>query len=141
MHHYRKTIKQYMATKAKNEALKQCPFCVSETIEKCLYETDLSYVVRNITEYDLWESHEVVDHLMIIPKRHVENFVSMSDNERLDVMRIAAHYEADGYNVYARGVGSATRSVKHQHTHLIKINDKDPRLVLHVKKPYFLFRW
>lgn len=141
MHHYRKTVKQYRATKAKNEASKKCPFCVEATIEKSLYETDLSYVIRNITEYDLWESHEVVDHLMIIPKRHVESLVAMDDNERLDTMRIAAHYEAEGYNVYARGVGSATRSVAHQHTHLIKISDKNPRVVLHVKKPYFLLRW
>lgn len=140
MHHYRKTIKQYRATRAKNAATKSCPFCDRATLENALYETELSYVVRNVTEYDLWEAHEVAEHLMVIPKRHTESLQDMSTEERLDMLDIAAQYEVEGYNVYARGVGATTRSVEHQHTHLIKIKDRYPRVVLHVQKPYFLIR-
>jgi hypothetical protein len=51
-----------------------------------------------------------------------------------------AEYEANGYNVYARGVGFAHRSVNHQHTHLIKVTNKKPRLAVFLQSPYYLFK-
>jgi len=52
----------------------------------------------------------------------------------------AAEYEAKGYNIYARGVGFVKRSVKHQHTHLIKVANKKPRFALFVQQPYYLLK-
>jgi hypothetical protein len=51
-------------------------------------------------------------------------------------MVIISEYEAKGYNIYARGHGNVSRSVKHQHTHLIKLVDKPAKLILYAKKPY-----
>ena len=96
-------------------------------------------VVPNRVSYDVFEGRRVVDHLLIIPKRHVETIKNFTKQEKLDMVDIAGAYESKGYNVYARGVGSLTRSVGHQHTHLIKIkNDRMPRILLYIRKPYLL---
>jgi diadenosine tetraphosphate (Ap4A) HIT family hydrolase len=86
----------------------------------------------------MFEGRRVVDHLMVIPKRHVETVAEFSDQEKIDQMTVIGEYEAKGYNVYARGVGSVTRSVRHQHTHLIKLIDKRSKAVIYLKKPYVL---
>jgi hypothetical protein len=51
-----------------------------------------------------------------------------------------AKYEAKGYSVYARGVGFVKRSVKHQHTHLIKVTNKKPKIALFLQSPYYLLK-
>lgn len=94
----------------------------------------------NLTQYDLWELYDVEDHLLVIPKRHIETLKELTNNERLDIMDQVAEYEANGYNVYARGVGFARRSVNHQHTHLIKVTNKKPRLAVFLQYPYYLFK-
>ncbi len=136
MNHYRKTIHKYKSL----QGGKGCPFCNSETMASAVYQDEHVYIVHNITKYDLWELHDVQDHLLVIPKKHVESLSELSDNERLAVMDQAANYEADGYNVYARGVGFVKRSVKHQHTHLIKTANKKPRISVFLQNPYYLFK-
>jgi diadenosine tetraphosphate (Ap4A) HIT family hydrolase len=86
----------------------------------------------------MFEGRRVVDHLMVIPKRHVETIAEFSDQEKIDQMTVVGEYEAQGYNVYARGVGTISRSVKHQHTHLIKLVDKKSKAVVFLQKPYVL---
>jgi hypothetical protein len=93
-----------------------------------------------LTPYDLWELHEVIDHLLIVPKRHAINTKDLTERERLAIMDIISDYESNGYNVYTRGVGSATRSVDHYHTHLIKTGHKKPRLAFYLRKPYLLVK-
>jgi hypothetical protein len=66
----------------------------------------------------------------------MERFEDFNHQEKADFMEFVGRYEADCYNVYARGVGSTSRSVKHQHTHLIKLVDKPAKLILYAKKPY-----
>lgn len=136
MNHYRKTIHKYKS----HQRSGGCPFCSPETRAAAVYENDLIYIVPNLTQYDLWELHDVVDHLLIIPKRHVETLGELTGEERLAVMDKAADYEAKGYNIYARGVGFVKRSVMHQHTHLIKTTNKKPRLAIFLQSPYYLFK-
>ena len=136
MNHYRKTIKKYRARKQ----LESCPFCEEETKSAAVFEDEYIYVVPNLTQYDLWESHNVEEHLLIVPKRHVETLAELSQSERLAVMNQAAIYEANGYSIYARGVGFVKRSVRHQHTHLIKVNNKKPRFVVFLRWPYYLIK-
>ena len=114
-----------------------CPFCDPTTVAHAVSANEFVYVVPNLTKYDLWELHDVEEHLMIIPRRHVETLEELSKDERLAVMDEAALYEAKGYNVYARGSGFIKRSVKHQHTHLIKVSNKRPKMALMITKPYF----
>lgn len=117
-----------------------CPFCNEATLKRAVEETTHAYVVPNLTQYDLWEAHNVTDHLLVIPKRHVTSLSELNEKERLEIMDIVARYEPQGYNVYARGVGFVNKSVEHQHTHLIKVTNKKPWLTLFLRKPYFLWK-
>ena len=136
MNHYRKTIHKY---RNRQKAL-GCPFCDQNTIAKATFENEFLYIVPNLTPYDLWELHDVEDHLLVIPKRHVKSLGELNNKERLAIMDMLADYEGQGYNIYARGVGFVKRSVTHQHTHLIKVGNQKPKIALFVKTPYYLFK-
>jgi diadenosine tetraphosphate (Ap4A) HIT family hydrolase len=136
VHHYRKTVKQYHKRQQRG-----CPFCDEKTLAKAVFKNDLVYVVPNLTHYDLWELHDVTDHLLVMPKRHVKSLQELTPEERLAIMDVAARYESQGYNVYARGVDFVVRSVEHQHTHLIKATHKRPRLAFYLRRPYFVVKF
>lgn len=89
----------------------------------------------------MWEMLDVTEHLLVVPKRHALSLDELTDEEKLDHMNILASYEAKGYNIYARSVDSTTRSVAHQHTHLIKASGRRAKIVLFFQKPYFLFKF
>lgn len=105
-----------------------------------MYRDDHVYVVPNLTKYDLWEGHDVEDHLLVIPLRHVGSLDELSETEKLAIIDQASAYEKQGYGVYARGVGVVTRSVTHQHTHLIKTSSMRPRITIFLRRPYLLFK-
>ncbi|MNR44739.1 hypothetical protein D3C85_1635170 [compost metagenome] len=86
----------------------------------------------------MFEGRRVTDHVMVIPKEHRRGFGDFTPEERNDAMLLIGHYETLGYNVYARGVDSPSRSVEHQHTHLIKLQDKASKVIVYTKKPYVL---
>lgn len=143
MYHFRNTRKHYVRRNRGDKVSKwDCPFppCNDDDAreQNVLFENDTMYVISNRVSYDVFEMQNVEDHLMVIPKRHLESFAEFSDQERLDMMRIVSDHEGRGYHIFARGVGSVNRSVKHQHTHLIKLNNKKARLFLYSHKPYFL---
>jgi diadenosine tetraphosphate (Ap4A) HIT family hydrolase len=135
MNHHRKTICKYKSHKTES-----CAFCDISTISNAIYEDKFVYIVPNLTQYDLWELHDVEDHLLLIPKRHILTLAELSDKERLAVIGQAALYETKGCGVYARGVGFIKRSMKHQHTHLIKISNKKPKIAVFLQSPYYLFK-
>jgi len=114
------------------------PLCGGDSSQPITQENGTMYLVKNRTTYDIFEGRRVLDHLMVIPKRHVESLADFTEQEKIDHMDIVGQYEQLGYNVYARASGSVTRSVKHQHTHLIKLSDKLPRGILYIRRPYFL---
>ncbi|MEI6266855.1 MAG: hypothetical protein WCP14_03125 [bacterium] len=136
MYHYRKTYLKYKSRQNK----KICPFCAEDRLEKAVYQDDYVYIVPNLTKYDLWELHDVTEHLLIIPKRHVEALKELTTEEKLAIINQVADFESKGYSVYARGVGFVKRSVKHQHTHLIKVSNKEPNIALFLNKPRYLFK-
>lgn len=119
-----------------------CSFCDldADTRDRIISKTKHSYVVKIRTQYDTWEGHDVSEHYMVIPNRHVPHFKELTPEERLDLMEVIAEYESNGFNIYARGVNSPRRSMPHQHTHLIKIHGKRNRFHIFMERPYFLFR-
>ena len=137
MHHYRKTVKKYFD----RQKVTECPFCASATLARAVKETKSAYIVPNLTFYDVWEGHNVLDHLIVVPKRHVKSMKDLTEAERLEIIDLIADYESQDYSAYARGVGTITRSVEHQHTHLIKLDHKRPKFSLYLHKPYFLIKW
>ena len=140
MYHYRKTIQTYKRLNKADKGRPTCTFCNEIGGPNIIAENDTMFIIPNRVSYDVFEGRRVTGHFMVIPKRHVEMLGEFTDQEKIDQMTILGEYEAKGYNVYARGVGSVTRSVKHQHTHLIKANDKKARLFIYASKPHFLVK-
>lgn len=137
-HHFAKTIRQYRSLGKKDATKNTCAFCTSAQEEPALAGNETMYVIANRTSYDIFEGYRVAEHLMIIPKAHRASLAEFTENEMIDFMRLAGEYEAKGYSVYARGVDSPTRSVAHQHTHLIKLTGKAPNVMLYTSRPHVL---
>ena len=74
---------------------------------------------------------------MIIPKRHAGKLADFSDEAKLEYIALLEGYEAKGYNIYTRSPLSTTRSV--YHTHLLRLDHKDRRLLVLIRRSYF--RW
>lgn len=138
MHHFRKTKQTYAKLNVGDTKQPVCTFCSEDIRPRIVAENGTMVMIPNRVSYDIFEGRRVSDHLMILPKRHLETLADFTSEEMVDHMKMIAQYEKHGYNVYARGVGSVSRSVKHQHTHLIKLSDKLPKGILYLKKPYFL---
>ena len=140
MLHYSKTRRQYVKlNKGDHHQRRDCAFCDDDTLTtRVTQETDTMMVLPNRVSYDIFEGRKVLDHLMIVPKRHLERVADFTDQEQLELMKLIGKYEANGYSIYARGWGSVSRSVKHQHTHLIKLDDKIASFNLYLRKPYVL---
>lgn len=138
MYHYRKTRRTYAGHNRMDKTRTDCTFCRDETRQTTLLENETMFVVKNRVSYDMFEGKKVLDHVMVIPKAHHESLRDFTDVEKIDVMNIMAEYEGRGYNIYARGVGSSTRSVSHQHTHMLKLSDKQATFMLYARKPYVL---
>jgi diadenosine tetraphosphate (Ap4A) HIT family hydrolase len=138
VYHFRKTKKKYSKLNAGDKKVSICTLCNENNKPNVIKDNDTMLVLRNRVSYDIFEGRRVTDHLMIVPKRHVEKVGEFTDKEKLDFMSLAGEYEAQGYNVYARGMGNISRSVKHQHTHLIKTTSQKTKAVLYIAKPHIL---
>lgn len=139
MHHYRSNRQSYSRLNQADKLRGDCTFCTDETLPGRVIESSATMqVIPNRTQYDIFEGLRVNDHLLIIPKRHLETIDDFTQEEKVGMMDIIGKYEAQGYSVYARGVGSVNRSVKHQHTHLIKLRNVRPKFIFFVRRPYFL---
>lgn len=136
-YHYRRVRKAYR----KIPKLDLCPFCDPHNqAQRIVEESEHAYVIENMVHYSQWEMRSVVDHLMIIPKRHVTNLQELTKAERSDIIDLMAKYETKGYDIFARSPISKSRSVPHQHTHLLKTDGKPGRALLFLRKPYILWR-
>jgi diadenosine tetraphosphate (Ap4A) HIT family hydrolase len=141
MRHSRTTVQRYAKLNKDDKSLQECTFCHEyKTKANVIFENETMFVIPNRVPYDMFEGQRVTDHFMVIPKRHVEAIKGFTEQEIRDQMTVLGAYEKKGYDVYARGVGNIARSVKHQHTHLIKGDNKRklPRFLLFISKPYLL---
>lgn len=136
----RGTEKRYIESQRKSKP-GGCVFCqladndtsqIISTYQHCM-------VIKNLFGYDVWDDHGVEEHLMIIPKRHVDSLADLSKEELADYMKILIKYEKLGYSIYARSPGNITKSVVHQHTHLIKIDNKRKTFKIYLRRPHILW--
>ncbi len=97
---------------------KECPFCVlgDRSIAEAFKHFNILYA---LFPYSRWDDRPVKHHLMAVPKRHHTIFEEFSDKEARELLHIMTVYEKRGYSVYARAPQDTTRSVSHQHTHLL----------------------
>ena len=138
----RKSQKQYNSYRRKKpEAFtphkEGCVFCDRNELANPI-EHPHFLVVENRFKYDVWDGCRVTDHLMVIPQRHVTDFSQFTSDEKIAFIDLLAEYERQGYSVYSRGVNSATRTVDHVHTHLIKLNPHAIRSLVYLTKPHVL---
>lgn len=143
MRHYRKTLKNYASKNANDKKLAGCSYCNDHKngTYDLVKKGKTMVLFRNRVSYDMFEGQRVTEHLLVVPIRHVESIAEFTKEEKLEQMDIIGEYEKQTYDVYARGIGSVTRSMLHQHTHLIKMENKHkfPKFIFFIRKPYFLF--
>ncbi len=140
MYRNRKLTKAYKPSASRKvhyASSSNCPFCKKGQVKVIESGKDFR-IVKNTYGYSYWEFMDVVDHLMIVPKRHVENMSDFSDKECAEVVRFMAKYEKLGYNVYAREKYNVIKSVPHQHTHLIKTTNKKSSFFIYIRRPYIV---
>lgn len=119
-----------------------CNFCKFDKDKKSevVKNYDYFWVVKNIFAYDIWDDQGVVDHLMLVPKRHIDSLDSFNNNERLEYSKILGIYDKLNYSAYARSLKNTVKSVAHQHTHLIKLDGKEISFMFFSQKPYVLLK-
>lgn len=95
-----------------------CIFCAPEK-ERTLHENEHCYVYAD--KYPV-----TMGHVLIIPKRHVENFEELSSEEILSIFNAIVisieklkRFNPDGFNLGANLGEFAGQTVKHLHVHLI----------------------
>jgi diadenosine tetraphosphate (Ap4A) HIT family hydrolase len=128
-----KAYNKYQATVDKSV----CTFCkLQETGEQIIIETPAFLVLRNRFPYSIWDSQQVVDHLMVVPKLHTDSLSELATDAAVEFLKVVSDYEHQGYNVYARAPGSRMKSIVHQHTHLIKTVGSPKKFGFLLRKPY-----
>ncbi len=107
-----------------------CAFCCL-TDDRIITETELSLVIRD--GYPVSKGHT-----LIIPKRHVGSFFSLTSDEQMDVLdllnqsksKLDSEFAPDGYNIGVNDGVAAGQTIPHLHVHLIpryKGDQPDPR--------------
>lgn len=132
----------YRSIKKTRKGSVGCNFCGFDDLKKdeVIKEYKYFWLVKNIFPYDIWDDQGVTDHLMLIPKRHIKSIGDMNDAELLEHSKILGIYEDLGYSIYARASSNVVKSVVHQHTHLLKLDNKEISFMLYNKQPYVLIK-
>lgn len=94
-----------------------CPFC---SIKDVIAENDLAFAI-----YDKYPV--TPGHVLIIPKRHFDNFFEITEEEKQAVFdllnqckaNLETKYKPDGYNIGINVGEAAGQTVWHLHVHLI----------------------
>lgn len=133
---------RYQAIKKLKKQDDECGFCSFDDDKKDEVVKNYEYfwLVRNIFSYDIWDDQGVIDHLMIVPKRHIDSVGDMNDEELLEYSNILGVYDKLGYSMYARSCGNGIKSIVHQHTHLLKLDGKEISFMFYNKKPYICIK-
>jgi diadenosine tetraphosphate (Ap4A) HIT family hydrolase len=101
----------------------KCPFCeiTNRSTDQILESRDTMMVLFAKFPYKAWDGRDVESHLMAVPKRHTDSLHELNDDESTEFITLIKKYEKNGYSVYARSAGNGSKTIEHQHTHLIKI--------------------
>ncbi|MBW3538018.1 HIT domain-containing protein [Candidatus Parcubacteria bacterium] len=137
MYRSRKAAMQYQEYLSLRRQV-ECEFCQDLT-DQLVAEREHVYIMRNLFPYAIWDRSDVTDHLMIVPRQHTDTLSALSPAAKLAYFETMSEYEAKGYDIYARTAANTTKSIPHQHTHLIKLDRKQKKLVAYLRRPYFLF--
>ena len=113
-----------------------CTFC-DHTIVDAPQPTETFehfYTLENMFSYDIWDGSSVAEHMMLIPIQHVTSLSELPKEAVDEFSRLVVDFEAKGYSFYGRSPENATKSIAHQHTHLIKLG-KRKRWWIYSRRP------
>jgi len=107
--------------------MEDCPFCYDNIKNRVVAEQDSVVAIR--------DSYPVTDgHLLIVPKRHMEDYFSMNETEKKDlgvlILKLKNRImEKDpsvtGFNIGTNIGESAGQTIFHAHIHLIPRRNGD----------------
>lgn len=134
-----RTSEKKYAKHKKSSTGNNCEFCsFTKKSEQVIDMSKHFWIIRNIFGYDIWDGCGVIDHLMIVPKRHVHSLSELTTIELGEYAVQLAEYEDRGYSVYSRAAENITKSVPHQHTHFIKLDNKRKKGIFYLRKPHVM---
>lgn len=117
-----------------------CDFCDFTPVSKQVRrEFAHFWLVDNIFPYALWDGCRVLEHLLLVPKRHVISLSELTAIESAEYVQIISNLEDSGYAVYARPAVSSAKSVPHQHTHFIHIDNIKIKTLYYNYSPHMLY--
>jgi diadenosine tetraphosphate (Ap4A) HIT family hydrolase len=138
-----------MSTRSKKEEIRyakhrkeihtktECIFCDYKSSDTgFISETKSFKILENLFPYSQWDGQGVLDHVMIIPKKHTDTLSDLSAPEAVEFVDLIGSYESKGYSIYSRAPSSTRKTVVHQHTHLIKLDNNTKKLIFYSKKPH-----
>lgn len=129
------TYKNYLKQLDKSN----CIFCKLHRGDKQFVDSTKSFkIIRNIFSYSLWDNQNVAEHLMVVPKKHIDSLDELSQPQAKEFINLISRYEKKGYNIYARTPGSIIKTIPHQHTHLIKNKGKKKNFLFFLRRPFYV---
>lgn len=136
----RKAEKQYRKLRKQQGPSADCKFCqITSGHDEFVEEGEHFKVITNRFRYSYWDEQDVDDQVMLVPKIHTESIRELPLEAATEFLDFIGKYEAKGFSIYARPPQSVTKSIAHQHTHLIKTKGKRKRLMVYSRKPFILF--
>lgn len=134
------TQKRYQKYVSKKPADAPCEFCeFTPNHDQVLKDEGTFWVTQNIFPYTVWDSYFVDEHLMLVPKRHVDSIGKFTEAELKVFGKVLGRYEDNGYSVYGRSATNGSKSVAHQHTHLIKVSSRRIKVLVFLDRLGFTF--
>lgn len=131
----RRQQKVYNRYSAKKQSEK-CDFCeFTDDHDQVLRTFKNFWVVANKFPYVTWDGSRTGDHLMVVPKRHIESIGLFDSAEQQEFAKILAEFESKGFSIYARATQNERKSVPHQHTHLIEVGNSI-NTQIYLRKPH-----
>ena len=109
------------------ESAPNCPFCLENAKSRIVLEYSSAFAIKD--NFPVTKGHH-----LIIPKRHSQDYYSLSENERKDAERLIrilkkkiseSDRSVTGFNVGANSGESAGQTIFHAHIHLIPRRDGD----------------
>ena len=106
---------------------KSCQFCNSSNIaNQTIYESENFFCVYSLKPI-------FPGHTLVIPKRHVEKFLELNQNELKElpfvtqkiVRAIIKAYSTDAYNIFIQDGQAAGQTVPHFHLHVLPRKKED----------------
>lgn len=123
LHMFHRSLKNHFAYKRYRKRNPDgCGFCIAlsaHTDQVVRIEHSLT-ILRNLFPYKFWDGRKVIDHVMIVPARHITNLAAFTPDETMEYFKILAEYESDGYSFYIRSDANRSKSMAHLHGHLLK---------------------